>query len=259
MENCLHHKRFWISIKDGKAIVDIEEFKHVKVQRLKAGDEFIGIDGSGFEFLCKINDIENRIINATIEYKRSCKLEPEIEMILCQAELKGLGLSTAIDFSIQAGIAKFIYFPTERSQGKSISIGRIKRKMLSSVKQSGRAKVIFVDRYDSIVSMLKILDSYKISLKLLLVLDNDSEFLHNILLKEKGSPSGVVIAVGPEGDFTENEIDIFIKNRFIKVKLGDIRIRSYLAGAFASNIVFNYFGKDIKRREERWRTVSSVK
>jgi len=256
MGNDIQHRRFWIRIENSKAILDSEELKHIRVQRLKLGDEFIGIDGCGYEYLCKIESIGSRNVVATIEYERCCSAEPETEIILCQAELKSSGLSNSIDFSIQAGISKFIYFPTIRSEGRDISRSRIERKMMSSVKQSGRAKIISVERYSNVDSVLKDISIDEIPLKLLLVLDGGSKQVNGVLLKEKRSPSRVAIVVGPEGDFTDEERDIFIKSGFLPVNIGSIRIRSYLVGAFTTSIILNYFEKGNRRREEKWRTVS---
>ncbi|MGQ9705822.1 MAG: RsmE family RNA methyltransferase [bacterium] len=259
MSSRIEHRRFWIKIDNGKAILHNDEFRHIRVQRLKLGDEFIGIDGSGLEFLCRIDEIKRSHIGATIISERYCAREPGIEIILCQAELKGLGLSTAIDLLIQAGITRYIYFQTDRSQGRNISMVRIKRKMMSSIKQSGRARIISIIRYSNIPSMFEEMNADEKSLRLLLSFDDDSSPIYNVLPEYRLTPSNVVIVVGPEGDFTGDEMNLFLENGFIKTRLGDIRIRSYLVGAFAVNLVLNYFEKDKRRRQEEWRIVSSVR
>ena len=57
------------------------------------------------------------------------------------------------------------------------------------------------------------------------------------LHKIKKIQSPLLILIGPEGDFSEKEIEIARANSFIEISLGNKRLRTETAGAFACNSV----------------------
>ena len=48
------------------------------------------------------------------------------------------------------------------------------------------------------------------------------------------SDSSKIILIGPEGDFTEDEIQMAIKKNYVPVSLGDTRLRTETAGIAAA-------------------------
>ena len=49
--------------------------------------------------------------------------------------------------------------------------------------------------------------------------------------------SNTIILIGPEGDFTKDEIDLALKNNFIPVSLGETRLRTETAGIVAATLL----------------------
>ncbi len=52
-------------------------------------------------------------------------------------------------------------------------------------------------------------------------------------------PVSRIILIGPEGDFTEDEINTAIKNNYIPVSLGETRLRTETAGIVAAVLLIN--------------------
>jgi 16S rRNA (uracil1498-N3)-methyltransferase len=48
------------------------------------------------------------------------------------------------------------------------------------------------------------------------------------------SLSSQVILIGPEGDFTQGEVELALQNHFIPVSLGETRLRTETAGLVAA-------------------------
>ena len=48
-----------------------------------------------------------------------------------------------------------------------------------------------------------------------------------------------MIVIGPEGDFSQSEIDIALANKFVAVDLGHTRLRSETAGIVAATLLRN--------------------
>lgn len=55
----------------------------------------------------------------------------------------------------------------------------------------------------------------------------------------ENNKSSKIILIGPEGDFTEEEIDLALNNNFIPVSLGETRLRTETAGLVAAVLLFN--------------------
>ena len=66
--------------------------------------------------------------------------------------------------------------------------------------------------------------------------ENNKEQLTNKLIKQSANK---VILIGPEGDFTKEEIDFALTHNFIPVALGNNRLRSETAGVVAATLLKN--------------------
>ncbi|HUR67353.1 MAG TPA: RsmE family RNA methyltransferase [Chitinophagaceae bacterium] len=66
--------------------------------------------------------------------------------------------------------------------------------------------------------------------------DSDKNPLHNWQIDDRGSyrESNCLIAIGPEGDFTNEEIKLALQNNFVPVSLGETRLRTETAGMVAA-------------------------
>ncbi len=62
--------------------------------------------------------------------------------------------------------------------------------------------------------------------------DDDKVFIQQIFAKNK--PEGIRVLIGPEGDFTPDEISLAVQNKFIPVSLGQTRLRTETAGMSAA-------------------------
>ena len=55
-----------------------------------------------------------------------------------------------------------------------------------------------------------------------------------INLKNQKIEKNILILIGPEGDFSQNEINIAISNKFTPISFGDSRLRTETAGVFSN-------------------------
>ena len=65
--------------------------------------------------------------------------------------------------------------------------------------------------------------------------ENSKEFINDQIIKS----SNQLILIGPEGDFTKEEIDLAQKNKFIPISLGKTRLRTETAGIVAATLLCN--------------------
>src|SRR5665647_2137269 len=65
--------------------------------------------------------------------------------------------------------------------------------------------------------------------------ENQKKQLSNIAVQQGDQ----LILIGPEGDFTKDEIDAALQNNFIQVSLGETRLRTETAGLVAAVLLLN--------------------
>jgi 16S rRNA (uracil1498-N3)-methyltransferase len=205
-----------------------EESRHaVKVLRLQAGDEIELVDGKGQWAKVRITFPESR---------------------KCAYEIMESALQPRRDFSIHLGIA-----PTKNADRtewmveKCVEIGVEKISFL--VCKTSERKIVHMDRLEKIaISAMK--QSRQAWLPLLMPMTPFGDFTHQssetqkfiayvdeknpVQLKHLASPgSDYVVLIGPEGDFTGEELASAQHAGFLKVSLGPNRLRTETAGLAA--------------------------
>ncbi|OQY00766.1 MAG: 16S rRNA (uracil(1498)-N(3))-methyltransferase [Bacteroidetes bacterium 4572_117] len=210
-----------------------EESKHcIRVLRLKVGDNISLIDGKGGYHIAEI----------TKDHHKKC----EIKVI--QTE-KGYGkrnynLSIAIaptknndrfewflEKSTEIGVDKFIPIISHQSERKIIKPERLNKRINSAIKQSVQA---YRPQLANTVSFNKILDIDFAGKKFIAhCFDTQKPYLKDVICKN----DKILILIGPEGDFTKEEIKLAKEKGFIEISLGDSRLRTETAGIVAVHTV----------------------
>jgi 16S rRNA (uracil1498-N3)-methyltransferase len=218
-----------------------EEFHHAaRVLRAVSGGTIAAVDGKGNEYLGEISEvIRGKEILCRIIKTRRRPNEPINTIVLMQALIKGDRFDYIVEKSVELGVAKFIPVNTQRGvvKGNEHKIKRWRTIAKTAMKQSGRSVLPeitdIMDFNDAIEHLLKVISVHPTE-KLLLHKNSQTTFAAYL---EKAAVSGLartyIVAVGPEGDFTPEEIQIAKDNAFKPVSFGPRRLRSETAGIAA--------------------------
>lgn len=218
----------------GFAFLNEEESKHaIKVLRLQAGDTIYCIDGSGLFFEGEIIDILKK--GCTIKINRSI---PQFGAHNYHLHI-AMGITKSpdrfewfVEKATEIGIDVISPIVCNRTEKKGISVDRLTKIALSACKQSQKAKVpqinepvLFKDFIISISSQQKFIAHC--------INEKERHLLTNILKPHEDT----CILIGPEGDFTENEVEISQQVNFVPVVLGSSVLRTETAGIVACQAV----------------------
>ena len=221
-----------------------QESKHaVKVLRLAENDEVNLIDGKGNFFTAKI-------VQA---HQKHCKLS--IIEHIAEYQKRNYELSVAIaptknnertewfcEKATEIGIDHIFPIVSYHSERKKINPERFEKKIISAIKQSYKAyKPEFHD-------LQKFKNFVKTDFKGQKFIAHCYEPVNKMYsLKEIYKPEmPVLIMIGPEGDFSKEEIQLAVENGFKEITLGDFRLRTETAALFAVstvNLCSNFSGK----------------
>jgi len=212
--------------------LDIEQSKHCKVLRLKAGDIVYLTEGKGSMFKASIVDdnymaVGVKILETFHEYnKRPFHLHIAIAPTKSPDRFEWF-----VEKATEIGVDEITPLLCERSEKTHVKVERLQKIAESAMKQSVSA---YLPKINEAISFDKLISSNE-SLQKFIAYCNDQDrlFLQSQCIPEKS----VLILIGPEGDFTENEIGLSQKNNFIPISLGNSRLRTETAGVVACTII----------------------
>jgi 16S rRNA (uracil1498-N3)-methyltransferase len=130
------------------------------------------------------------------------------------------------------GISEITILQTEKTERKNINIDKLKKQAIAASKQSLRF------HFPIINDAIKLQDFLKNSNPENTFVAHCHENLERIELKEIPKLDEITFLIGPEGDFSEKEINYLSENNIKAVSLGSQRLRTETAGIFVA--AWNY-------------------
>lgn len=209
-----------------------EESKHaVRVLRLKAGDRIQLIDGNGGWYEAKISNDDPRrcsvnIIDTKKEVgKRSWNLHIAI------APTKNMDrLEWFIEKATETGIEEISLIDCKNSERTIVKSERIQKVAIAAIKQSLKA---YLPKINDVVGYKKFIASAKDfkGEKFIAHCQSSGKLPH---IKTQYSPKqNALVLIGPEGDFTIEEVKLALENGFKEISLGTSRLRTETAALYA--------------------------
>ena len=248
-------------ITGGFCSLDEQESRHcVKVLRHRAGDIINVIDGEGTLMECRIVEASKRV---TLEIVSSISgfgsHNYNLQMAVCPT--KNIDrYEWFLEKATEIGVDSVVPVLGEHSERKVINAERCERILLSAAKQSLKgavpylAECCFVKEF--ILSQGGAENLSGSGLKLIAYCGEATkmsvqEAVAGYLKRCGGNLQGcdaveckpdVTILIGPEGDFSPEEVKLAIENGFIPVHLGTSRLRTETAAVVACSWVYSYLG-----------------
>jgi 16S rRNA (uracil1498-N3)-methyltransferase len=219
-------------IAQGHPFLNEEESRHaVKVLRLEAKDYIIVVDGKGSYYEAEIakadaKKCELRILKEQKEYHRH---DHFIHIAIAPTKNSDR-MEWFTEKAVEIGVDKISFIRTSRSERKNINIERIEKIAISAMKQSLKA---YLPEIGDLIPFEKFLTSVNEEQKFIAHLEEDRKELFGLSMKNKK----YCILIGPEGDFSPDEINLAKENGFLAVSLGTSRLRTETAGMVACHIL----------------------
>lgn len=228
-------------INENEAIVTGNDYKHiVKVLRLKPGDDITLFDNNSTEYYGNIREINKKEIMVEISESKIVNTESPIEITLLQGLPKADKMDYIIEKATELGVHRVVPVRTERSQIRERDRKkRWDRIALEASKQCGRTKPAIVE------NTLNFDDAAKLYSKgeLAVILQVNSEIsVKDYIKKSLQAPQNIVLFVGPEGGFTDNEVLLGNEMGFISLGLGPRVLRTETASLSVLSVLQFHYG-----------------
>jgi 16S rRNA (uracil1498-N3)-methyltransferase len=232
-------------------LLGADETRHLRdVLRSRAGDEVYVFDGDGREFRCEVAAIEREGTQLNVlEEVTPASPESPINLTLVVALLKGEKFELVLQKATELGVSRVIPLEAQRADVKlhdthdgNKRVTRWQRIALEAAKQSGRARVPQISAPQGLASILA-------------QLSKESPGNHvRLMLSERGGeswepaiggfdrPQTIIALVGPEGGWTDEEIDLARQANFHIVTLGGRMMRAETAAVVITALLQHRFG-----------------
>jgi 16S rRNA (uracil1498-N3)-methyltransferase len=208
--------------------------KHVvQVLRIKEGEGLKLTNGKGFIALAVISNPHKK--NCTIRVE-SVEFTPNSNRNTCVAispVKNNSRFEWFLEKATEMGVTTIIPLICNRTEKQHFRKDRMNAILISAMLQSQQA---WIPEMLDPKSVHQLIQEVRYDHQYVAHCKDDAGKIKIPVSNVEGS---MLVAIGPEGDFTEDEIDAFMDSGFVPVTLGDRRLRTETAGVFAAAIM-NY-------------------
>ena len=220
------------NISGSEVILNETESKHaIRVLRLTVNSKVQLIDGEGGFYEAVISDAHHKrcklsITNSIQEFqKRNFKLHVAIAPTKNNDRFEWF-----LEKCTEIGIDEITPILSEHSERKVVKPERLEKILVSAMKQSLKA---YLPKLNPIISFDEFILNNEFDKKYIAhCYDNEKIHLKNEITKG----DNILILIGPEGDFSLEEVEMAKQNGFMEVSLGNARLRTETAGIVACHI-----------------------
>jgi 16S rRNA (uracil1498-N3)-methyltransferase len=210
-----------------------EESGHiVRVLRHVEGDEIEVVDGMGTWYLCRITAAHPKHCGLEIISSRPDQHWPyRVELAI--GPTKNLDrMEWWLEKSVEMGLDRFIPLRCRFSERKEMKTERMRKIAISAMKQSLKATLPKIDEMTDIKRFLQ--EPFDGQKFIAHCMEDQPRQLLSHLVK-KGND--VRVLIGPEGDFSPEEVNFAIQKGYQPVSLGEQRLRTETAALVSVHTV----------------------
>lgn len=234
-------KRFYLTEQEfNSSIIEGEEYNHIKnVMRMTKGDSFIAFINNEKDYECTITEITKKGIafNVIKEFKNN--QNPKIQIDCFQALCKGEKLELIAQKLTEIGVSSIypLYIKNCDVKPNTTKIGRLEKIVVSASKQCGRSLLTKIENIVTLDQMIKLFNYY--DLVLFANEREDNKSVYEVLSKYKKAKK-IAYIIGPEGGFTEAEIET-LKKVSESVSFGPRILRTETASIYLASILNDFY------------------
>lgn len=201
----------------------------VRVLRMKEGDIIDIIDGKGYRYTCRIIDAHPKRAHVEIIDRISTPLTWSNNIIIAVAPTKHIDrMEWMVEKLTEIGVNQIIPLLCQHSERKEIKVERLEKIAISAMKQSLKATLPTIRPITSVKEIIQNLNTEQKYIAYC-----DTSIPRKLLSNEYVAHKDTIILIGPEGDFSIEEIQLALNNNYQPISLGDNRLRTETAAIVA--------------------------
>ena len=210
-----------------------EDSKHcVKVLRMGEGDTIEVVDGNGNLYICRITMAHPKRCAIEVREKHEQPSHWGHRIVLGVAPTKNMDrMEWLVEKCVEMGVDRIIPLRCHNSERTVLKTERLRKIMVSAMKQSLKATL---PRLDEMTQVEQVFAEPFEGTRCMAYCDEQLPRDQRQTFADVHRPAhDVMVLIGPEGDFSPEEVKAAIAAGFVPVTLGESRLRTETAGMFA--------------------------
>ncbi len=206
----------------------------VRVLRHVPGDEIVVVDGKGWRYRCRLTETVGK--RAEVEIVDRERVNPywENSVTIAVAPTKHLDrMEWLIEKLTEVGVDRFIPLLCRFSERRDLKTERLEKIAVSAMKQSLKATLPEIAPMTPFKRFIA--DTAEIPQRFIAHCDPSRP--RRLLSREYVPGTDTLVLIGPEGDFSPEEIAMALDAGFVPVSLGDARLRTETAAFVACDTI----------------------
>lgn len=197
------------NIMGGMAIMTGRDAEHVRVLRLRPGEDMIICDGKGTDYKCRLVKADREQVEAEVIEVVPCPAEPTVQVTVLCGLPKGDRTDYIIQKCVEAGASEIMFFQSDRCVAKpdkpEKKLERWQRIAEEAAKQSGRGIIPQVSWAGEYADALNVANQKELGL---FMYETGEREALNTVLEAHSDVKTAAIVTGPEGGFAPFEADL---------------------------------------------------
>lgn len=226
----------------GFATLDADESRHaVRVLRLREGDDIHVTDGRGWHYRCRIVGADDRACGVECVEATMCesvsagpvdvaRMRPRIHLAVAPTKNPSR-MEWLVEKAVEMGVGEITLLHCDHSERSFLKTDRLEKIAVSAMKQSLHTVLPAIHPAVSLRDWLHSSVDASSTQKYIAHCEADKPRtpLADVLLPS----ADAVVLIGPEGDFSADEIALTLQSSFVPVSLGTSRLRTETAALYA--------------------------
>lgn len=214
-------------------VLDENTSKHViSVLRMGTGDKINLTDGKGYLLTCTIIDDNKKHCHVTVNDSRFRPHASRRTSIAVSLLKNSSRFEWFLEKATELGINEIIPLICTRTEKQKFRSDRMRNILISAMLQSQQVWLPVLHEPIAYELLFRQEEIVSFSRKLIAhCMESEKKKISEL---QDGGTDSQIILIGPEGDFTPEEIEIALQKHFIPVTLGNTRLRTETAGITAA-------------------------
>jgi 16S rRNA (uracil1498-N3)-methyltransferase len=188
------------------------------VMRAKVGTEIIVFDGGGGEWWAEITKLGRTDVELALRKHRAVERELPVDFTLAIALPKGDRQRWLVEKAVELGVKKLIPLTTARSMSSAAEPpAKLARYVVEASKQSGRNQLLEIAKPQT---WAEVVGNFADHTRLIA---HPGGSTVESMTRDMNAPT--LLAIGPEGGFTEDEVELARQNGWLLIGLGERILR----------------------------------
>lgn len=206
-----------------------------RVLRMKEGDRIQVVDGRGNVYQCVITGAHQKHTTVEIVSEEYRPNHWPCRITIAVAPTKNMDrMEWMVEKAVEIGVDRIVMLQCRHSERKVVKIDRLRKIAISAMKQSLKS---VLPEVDELTDFRRFVDEAAASDSQMFMGYCDANFPRVEFVDDYVAGGDVVVMIGPEGDFSPEEVAYAVDKGVKPVTFGESRLRTETAGLYAVEAV----------------------